>query len=131
MVNDPIADFLIQLKNAGKAKRENITVPASNLKQAIAETLVRRGWLKSVVKRGKKVKKFLTCELSYSSNGLAKIAGVKRISKPSCRVYAGWDEIRPVRQGFGLAIVSTPKGILTGDEARKQKVGGEVLFEIF
>lgn len=129
MSTDSISDFLIQIKNGGRAKRESITVPASNLKEAIAETLVRTGWLKSVVKRGKKVKKFLTCELAYRA-GAPKIMEVKRISKPSRRVYVGLDELRLVRQGFGLAILSTPKGILTNIEAKKAKVGGELMFEI-
>ena len=129
MVTDPISDFLNQLKNGSRAKQESITVPASNLKQSIAETLIRAGWLKSVVKRGKKVKKFLTCELSYEA-GAPKILEVKRISKPSCRIYMQASEIRPERQGFGLMVLSTPNGILTGSEARKAKVGGEVLFKI-
>ncbi len=130
MTTDPIANFLNELKNGGLAKKESVTVPASNLKLAIAETLVRTGWLKSVVKKGKKVKKYLTCELNYVA-GQPKISGVKRVSKPSCRVYASVLDLKPVREGFGLAILSTPKGILTGVEAKKQKVGGELLFEIF
>ncbi|MFA6476267.1 MAG: 30S ribosomal protein S8 [Candidatus Paceibacterota bacterium] len=129
MSTDSISDFLIQIKNGGRVKRESITVPASNLKEAIAETLVRTGWLKSVVKRGKKVKKYLTCELAYKA-GEPKIVEVKRISKPSRRVYVGTDELNLVRQGFGLAILSTPKGILTNFEAKKAKVGGELMFEI-
>jgi small subunit ribosomal protein S8 len=129
MSTDSISDFLIQIKNGGRVKRESITVPASNLKEAIAETLVRTGWLKSVVKRGKKVKKYLTCELAYKA-GEPKITEVKRISKPSRRVYVGTDELNLVRQGFGLAILSTPKGILTNFEAKKAKVGGELMFEI-
>ncbi|HRZ30579.1 MAG TPA: 30S ribosomal protein S8 [Candidatus Paceibacterota bacterium] len=129
MTTDPISDFLIQLKNGGRAKRESITVPASNLKQAIAEALVRAGWLKSVVKRGKKVKKYLTCELAYKG-GSPKIMEVKRISKPSRRVYVGVDDLNLVRQGFGLAIISTPQGILTNSEAKKAQIGGELMFEI-
>lgn len=129
MSTDSISDFLIQIKNGGRVKRESITVPASNLKEAIALTLVRTGWLKSVVKRGKKVKKYLTCELAYKA-GEPKITEVKRISKPSRRVYVGTDELNLVRQGFGLAILSTPKGILTNFEAKKAKVGGELMFEI-
>ena len=131
MVTDPIADFLTQLKNGSRAGRESITAPASNLKQAVAETLVRVGWLKSVVKRGKKVKKFLTCELAYATDGTPKISKIKRISKTSRRVYVGLDDLKSVRQDFGLAVISTPKGILTNKEAKKEKVGGEVLFEIY
>jgi len=130
MVTDPISDFMIQLKNGGAARRGAVIVPASNVKQAIAETLVRSGWLKSVVKRGKKVKKFLACELVYAA-GAPKIVAVRRISKPSRRVYAGAGQVRPVRQGFGLAVLSTPKGVLTDKEARAAKAGGEVLFEIY
>lgn len=130
MTTDPISNFLNQIKNGGLAKKESVTVPASNLKLAIAEALVRTGWLKSVVKRGKKVKKYLTCEINYT-NGQPKITGVKRVSKPSCRVYASVLDLKPIRDGFGMAILSTSKGILTGFEAKKQKVGGEVLFEIF
>ncbi|OJI09595.1 MAG: 30S ribosomal protein S8 [Candidatus Vogelbacteria bacterium CG10_big_fil_rev_8_21_14_0_10_49_38] len=130
MVTDPISDFIIQLKNGGAAKREIVTVPASNVKQAIAETLVRHGWLAGVVKRGKKVKKFLACELVYLA-GKPKIKMVKRISKPSRRVYVGANEIKSVRQGFGLTVLSTPQGVLTDKEARQAKVGGEVLFEIY
>lgn len=131
MVTDPISDFLIQLKNGGRAKRESISAPASNLKQAIAETLVRNGWLKGVSKRGKKVKKFLVCDLVYGTDGSPKISEVKRISKPSRRVYLGLDKINKVRQGFGISVLSTPKGILTNTEAKKEKVGGEILFEVF
>jgi len=130
MTTDPIADFLTQLVNGSRAKRESITAPASNLKQAIAEALVRTGWLKSVTKRGKKVKKFLTCELVYGADSSAKISKIKRISKTSRRVYVGLDGLKSVRQDFGLAILSTPKGILTNKEAKKEKVGGEILFEI-
>jgi small subunit ribosomal protein S8 len=129
MTTDPISDFLIQIKNGGRAKHESVTVPASNLKEAVANTLVRAGWLKSVVRRGKKVKKYLTCELAYRA-GAPKILEVKRISKPSRRVYVGVDDINLVRQGFGLAIISTPQGIMTNSEARKAKVGGELMFEI-
>ncbi len=130
MVNDPISDFLIQLKNGNRVKRESVTLPASNLKLAIAEALVKTGYLKSVVRRGKKIKKFLTCELVYV-DGEPKIDQVKRLSRPSRRVYIKAGDVRSVRQGFGTFFLSTPKGIMTGGEARKAKLGGEALFEIF
>jgi small subunit ribosomal protein S8 len=130
MVTDPISDFLIQLKNGNRAKREVVTLPASNLKLAIAEALVKEGFLKSVVRRGKKVKKFLACELAYTGTE-PKINQVKRLSRPSCRVYYKVGEIRKVRQGFGKIFLSTPNGIMTGEEAHKAKFGGEALFEIF
>ncbi|MFA6254001.1 MAG: 30S ribosomal protein S8 [Candidatus Paceibacterota bacterium] len=130
MINDPIADFLIQLKNGNRAGRESVTLPASNLKLATAEALVKAGYLKSVVRRGKKVKKFLTCELAYQ-DGAPKITKTKRLSRPSCRVYYKTGDIKSVRQGFGTLFLSTPKGVMTGKEARDAKLGGEALFEIF
>ena len=130
MVNDSIADFLIQLKNGNRAKRETVTIPASNMKMATAEALVKAGYLQSVVRRGKKVKKFLTCELSYV-DGQPKITQVKRLSRPSRRIYFKTTDLKPVRQGFGTLFISTPQGIMTGKEARTAKLGGEALFEIF
>lgn len=129
MINDSISDFLIQLKNGNRAKRESVTLPASNLKLATAEALVKAGYLKSVLCRGKKVKKFLTCELVYL-DGQPKITQVKRLSRPSRRVYFNARDIKPVRQGFGALFLSTSKGIMTGKEARATKIGGEALFEI-
>lgn len=130
MMTDPISDFLIQLKNGNRVGRESVTLPASNLKLAIAEALVKAGYLKSVVRRGKKVKKFLTCELVYLG-GLPKISQVKRLSRPSRRVYFKASELKPVKQGLGTLFLSTPNGILTGWEARSAGLGGEALFEIF
>ncbi|MEK7585386.1 MAG: 30S ribosomal protein S8 [Patescibacteria group bacterium] len=130
MNSDPIADFIIQLKNAALSAKPSVVVPASNLKLAIAEKLIATGFLKGVAKKGKKTKKYLEVELAYV-NGSPKIAGVKRVSKTSRRVYLGNQSIRPFRQGFGQMILSTPKGILTGDEARTAKVGGEALFTIW
>lgn len=130
MANDSIADFLIQLKNGNRAKREVVIIPASNLKLATAEALVKAGYLQAVVRRGKKVKKFLACELAYA-NGEPKISQVKRLSRPSRRIYFKVTDIKPVRQGFGTLFLSTPKGIMTGKEARVAKLGGEALFEIF
>jgi len=130
MITDSISDLLIQLKNGNRAKREIVTIPASNLKLAIAEALVKEGYLKSVVRRGKKVKKFLACELVYA-DGAPKISQVKRLSRPSCRVYYKAGDIKSIRQGFGKLFLSTPKGIMTGKEAKNAKLGGEALFEIF
>ncbi len=130
MVTDPIADMIIQLKNAGLAKRPAATFPASELKLAIAEKLKQVGYLKAVTKRGKKVKKSIEAELIYKGTE-PKIINVKRMSRPSQRVYHRVHQIRSVRQGHGLAIYSTPLGILTDKEAREAKVGGEILFQIW
>jgi len=130
MVTDPIADMLIQLKNASRAGKESVVLPGSNLKYEIAKVLEREGYLKAVARRGKKVKKYLYCELSYEGKA-PKINDVKRISKPSRRVYVKASELKPVRQGFGLAVISTPAGLKTAKEARKEKVGGEILFTLW
>jgi small subunit ribosomal protein S8 len=130
MVTDPIADMITQLKNASSVKRANVSLPYSKEKQAIAEILEREGYLKAVTKKGKKIKKMIEVELIYPE-GKPKIRGVKRVSKPSRRVYISYKDARPVKSGYGLAIITTPKGILTDSEARKEKVGGELLFNIW
>ncbi|MEK7106781.1 MAG: 30S ribosomal protein S8 [Patescibacteria group bacterium] len=131
MTSDTIGDFIIRLKNAGAIKKETISVPFSALKLAVAEKLRDAGYVKSIDKKGKKVKKTLDVVLKYDSEGVHIIHGVKRISKPGRRMYRSVYEIMPVRYGHGALILSTPKGILTGKEARKENVGGEALFEIW
>lgn len=130
MVNDPVADFIIQLKNAGMVGKANVAVPYSKLKHAIADKLVAAGFITSAEQRGKGVKQELVCELRYDA-GKHYIRGVQRISKPGRRLYAGVAEIHPVKFGHGKLILSTPAGILTDDEAREQNVGGEQLFKIW
>jgi small subunit ribosomal protein S8 len=130
MVSDPVGDFIIQIKNAGAIRKESLSVPYSKLKAAIAETLVSAGYLKSAAKHGKKVRKTLEIVLAYE-NRESVIRGVKRISKPGRRMYAGASEIHPVKFGTGKLILSTPGGIMTGEEAHKAQVGGEQLFIIW
>jgi len=131
MTTDPISDFIIRLKNAGAVKKASVSLPFSALKMAVAEKLKDVGYLKAVEKKGKKVRKTLDVALQYKEGGEHVIAGVKRISKPGRRIYKSVRELRPVRYGHGALILSTPKGILTDTEARKEKVGGEALFEIW
>ncbi len=131
MVTDPVADFCNQIKNAGAVKKGVIMVPLSNLKLAIANVLVAEGYLKAAQVKGKKVRKMLELTLSYDEKGVPTVKGVKRISKPSRRMYRSVSEIVPVRYGRGRLILSTPKGILTGEQAKKERVGGEALFEIW
>ncbi len=128
MVTDPIADLIIRIKNAGKAKKESVILPYSKLKEAIITVLVAEGFLKSVSK--KKSSPSLEIVLLYH-NGESKIKEVKRISKSSKRVYKGFEEIYPAKANYGMAIYSTPKGILTDRQAIKQKIGGEMLFKIW
>ena len=131
MVNDPVGDFIIRLTNAGAIKKTSVSVPFSNFKMAIAEKLKDAGWVSGVEKKGKKVKKTLDIVLKYDAQGRAHIHGVKRISKPGRRMYKSVLEITPVRYGYGALILSTPKGIMTDKECKKEKVGGEALFEIW
>jgi small subunit ribosomal protein S8 len=130
MVSDPIGDFIIRLKNAAAVKKDRVVIPYSKLKYAIAGKLQERGYVKEVARRGKKARKHLDIELAYNKSD-AVLHGVKRVSKPGRRMYTSSVHIRPVRYGKGTLILSTPKGILTGEEARKGHVGGEMLFEVW
>lgn len=130
MVNDPVADFIVRLKNAGAVGKAEVVVPYSKLKHAIAEKLAAAGFITSTDVRGKGVKKELACALRYDGK-THYIRGVQRISKPGRRLYAHVSEIHPVKFGHGKLILSTPAGILTDDEAREKNVGGEQLFKIW
>ena len=121
----------MQITNAGAVRKESISVPYSMLKHAIAEKLVAAGYVKSAEKHGKKVKKILEVVLRYNDDGTAYVRGVKRVSKPGRRLYTKTTGIHAIKFGKGSMILSTPKGILTGEEARKEKVGGEQLFIIW
>lgn len=129
MVTDSISDFIIRLQNASRANKESVSLPFSQMKFAIAEILEREGYLASIDKKSKKGG-VLSVVLAYK-NGKPAIQGVKRISKPSRRMYMGVRDIRPVKRGHGLLVLSTPAGITTGKEAQVKRVGGEVLFEIW
>ena len=131
MSNDSVADLITRIKNASIVKKATVSVPFSNFKLAIAEKLREAGDLRIIEKRGKKVKKTLDLTLTYSEDGAPRIRNVKRISKPGRRVYRGAHEIRSVRYGRGTLLLSTPQGVITDKEARKAKVGGEALFEIW
>lgn len=131
MVSDPVADLIIQLKNAGAAGKVQVVVPYSKLRHAIAAKLETCGYVKAIAKRGKKARKTLEIELPTAKEGGTPISGVKRLSKPGRRIYTSVTHIRPIRQGRGTLMLSTPKGILTDAEARKAHVGGEALFMIW
>ena len=131
MVTDPIGDFINRLKNAGDVNKETVELPYSLLKHAVADKLVSAGFLGSAKMQGKKVKKTLLVTLAYEKDGRSMIRGVARVSKPGRRLYAGTQEIIPVKFGKGKLVLSTPKGILTGEEAKAANVGGEQLFKIW
>ena len=127
MVNDTVGDFIVQLKNAGMVKKATVSVPFSKLKLHIANKLKEAGYVGEVAEAGKGAKKTLEVTLKYSSGGAHHISGVKRVSKPGRRLYSKVAEIYPVKFGKGHVILSTPAGILTGEEARQKNVGGEQL----
>ncbi|HVV15139.1 MAG TPA: 30S ribosomal protein S8 [Candidatus Paceibacterota bacterium] len=128
MVTDPIADFLVRIRNASMARKESVVVPASKMTRALSEVLEREGYIGAVDKRAKN--NLLSIMLVYKG-GRPAIGGAKRISKPSRRMYMGVRDVQPVKRGHGLLVLSTPEGILTGKEARAKRVGGEALFEIW
>ena len=130
MVTDPISDFITRIKNAGDAKKLNVSINYSALKEAIAHVLLKEGYLKSVDKKGKKVAKTLEMELAYIGD-MPRVQGVQRVSKPSRRIYQKARDIRVFKSGFGNTVLSTPQGIMVDHEARKAKVGGEILFKIW
>lgn len=142
-MNDPITDMFNRIKNAQAVLKETVEFPFSNLKYEIANILEKNSFIKKVEKKGKKTKKIIELTLKYlPAEALAKegdgktpaISGIKRISKPGQRIYLSHRQIKRVRGGYGIAIISTSKngeGLMTDKEARKQKVGGEVICEIW
>lgn len=128
---DPIANLINTLKHAAAAGKGSALVPYSKLLFAIAEWLRDAGYLESVSRKSKKPGKPFEVRFRYGEGGASAIAGVKRLSKPSKRIYRSARELRPTRQGIGTVLVSTPKGILTHLDARRAGVGGEPLFEIW
>ena len=127
-MSDPIADMLTRIRNANTAKHDTVDVPASKIKQAIADILLEEGYVKAVEVIEEGTFKTLRITLKYGADKNEKvITGLKRISKPGLRVYASKDELPKVLGGMGTAIISTNKGVLTDKQARKENVGGEVL----
>lgn len=127
---DKIADMLVAIKNAGNAGKSTLDVPYSTYRADIARALFQAGYVKSYSQKKMKKGDRLEIDVLYTKDGSPRISYVKRISKPSRRLYVGAKNIYLVKQGFGNLFLSTPKGILTGKEARKEMVGGEMLFEI-
>ena len=126
-ITDPVADMLTRIRNANSAKHETVDVPASNLKKAIAEILLDEGYIKAfeLVENGNQGIIHIT--LKYQAKKEQVISGLKRVSKPGLRIYAGADELPKVLKGLGIAIVSTSKGVMTDKKARELHIGGEVL----
>jgi len=131
MSRDPISELIIGIKNAGKANKDFVKFPYSNFKMAIAEVLKKEGYIKSVSKIGKTPKRILEVEIVYKSKNTPKIKDVVRVSKLSKRIYGGARDVKSVKSGYGLSILSTSQGVMTDKDAKKAKIGGEILFKIW
>lgn len=130
-VNDPISDMLTRIRNAGMARQTETTMPATKILVAIAGILKQEGYITDFTVVEKKPQNQLTVKLSYAPDKSHVIREIKRVSKPGLRVYAGKDELPRVRSGLGIAIVSTPQGVITGYDARRRGIGGEVLCTVW
>ncbi len=126
-ITDPIADMLTRIRNANSAKHDTVDVPASNMKKAIAQILLEEGYIKNFQLIDDGTQGIIRITLKYGAGKEKVISGLRRVSKPGLRVYAGADELPKVLRGLGIAIVSTSKGIMTDKKAREAHVGGEVL----
>ena len=125
-MSDPIADMLTRIRNAQTVGHVDVAIPSSNAKAAVAQVLKDQGYVKTFSIEGEGVVKSMNIELKYYQNKPV-ITGLRRISKPSCRIYVKAAEMPRVRGGMGIAVISTPEGVITGKEAKRRNVGGEVL----
>jgi len=130
MVIDPIADMLTRIRNAQAVNHQTVVIPFSKLKFKLAQILAKEKLIEKATNQGRKINKVIEIELRYQK-GQPVIDAIKRISKPGRRIYIKKDQIRLIRQGFGLSIISTSKGLMTNKEAKKKGLGGEVLCHIW
>ena len=129
-VTDPIADFLTRIRNASKARKPRVDIPASKMKKSLAEILKNQSFIRDYSLIEDKKQNLIRVELKYT-NGSPAISGLKRISKPGLRVYKNSSDLPRVLNGLGVAVISTPKGLLTDKDARTQSVGGEIVCYIW
>lgn len=130
-MNDPIADLLTRIRNALGAKHDVVDIPASNLKEQICEVLKREGYIEDYTKADNGLQGILHVTLRYLPSGDPVMKGLRRVSKPSLRVRIRCEDIEPVRSGLGIAILTTSAGVMTSKQAREQRVGGEILCEVW
>ncbi len=130
-LTDPVADFLTRIRNSIRARHQKLDVPASKLKAEIARILKEEGYIANYKPAEEDGQKVLRVYLKYDPNNEAVIRDLQRVSRPGCRVYLGRDEIRRVQGGLGISIMTTPKGVMTGRQARREGVGGEILCEVW
>ena len=131
MTSDPIADMLTRVRNAMAARHAKVDVPASKLKTEIARILKEEGYIANFKVAEEGVKKVIKIYLKYASNNSPVITRIERVSRPGCRVYVGRDDIPRVQGGLGINILTTPRGVMTGRTAHREKVGGEILCRIW
>jgi len=130
-MNDPISDMLTRIRNAAQAGHVTVEIPASKIKEEICKVLKKEGFIAGYqLDKDSKVPQ-LKIQLNYTKDRRSVIQGIRRVSRPSIRRYSGYRDLKPVRSGFGMQIMSTPKGIMTGREAKKQKLGGEIICEVW
>jgi small subunit ribosomal protein S8 len=127
VMTDPVADMLTRIRNANMSHKDDLDMPASTIKERLAEILTREGYVEGYELEGEGVRRAIRVRMKYGPNRERTITGIRRISKPGKRVYVGHDEIPRVLSGLGIAILSTSHGVLTDRQARKEGVGGEVL----
>jgi len=130
-LTDPVSDFLARIRNSIKARHQKVDIPASKLKLEIARILKEEGYIANYKPVEEEGLKLLRVYLKYGTDNEAAISNVSRISRPGCRVYVGRNEIPRVLGGMGINILTTPKGVMTGRQARREGVGGEILCEIW
>ena len=126
-ITDPIADYLTRIRNAARARHSKVDIPSSNILKEITRILLEEGYIRNYTTINDSKQGILRVYLKYNKDRKSAITGLERVSRPGYRRYTGVDEIPRVLNGLGIAILSTPKGILTDKEARKEKVGGEIL----
>lgn len=124
-------DSLIRIKNSLARRKDRVKLPYSRFDLEILDALSKAGYLESVARKGRGVRRIIEVKLKYKNDGLPFISGIKFISRPSRHIYTGYREIKKSHQGYGAYVISTPQGIMTDTEVKKKKVGGQVLFEIW
>ncbi len=131
MVTDPISDLLTRLRNASMVSKPSVSIPHSNFKLELAKLLKNEGYVSDVKVSGEGVKKLIDIDMKYSDEGMSVISGMNRLSKPGQRVYSSFDKLPRNNGGLGTVIVSTSRGLLSDSEARKRKLGGELICEVW
>ena len=131
MYTDPIADMLTRIRNATVSRKDELVLPYSKFKANLAKVLEREGFISGIQETGDNTEKVLKINLKYSQDGGSVISGIKRVSKPGQRIYLPVEKLPRTNSGFGVTVVSTSKGLLTDKEARKQRLGGEVVCQVW